>query len=136
MIVDTATLSKSDTAILLWQNLGAIRVWPDFLADNRRGRQDVNGIVLLSCGKQKDKKAMRPRYSLVDIAVFIKAVKLAVPEAGPVKIGSFTLPIDTVNPHRNQFDQRGHRLCKQRISAKNCSARKSSFSGFAGAGTH
>lgn len=53
MIVNTTTLSKSDTAILLWQKLGDLRVWPDFLADNRRGRQDVEGIVLLSCGKQK-----------------------------------------------------------------------------------
>lgn len=115
MIINTTTLSRPDTAILLWQKLGDIRVWPDFLADNGRGRQDINGIVLLSCGRQKDKNAMRPRYALADIAVFIKAVKLAVPKAGPTKLKSFTLPIDTANPHRNRFDQRGGRTCKHRV---------------------
>lgn len=135
MIINKRTLSKSDTAILLWQRLGDLRVWPDFLADNGRRRQDVNGIVLLTCGRKKDKGGMRPRYALADIAVFIKAVKLAVPEAGPVKIKSFTLAIDTTNPQRNKFDQRGVRVCKCRIFAKNRPPQRNHFSGFAGAGT-
>lgn len=117
MIVNTSTLSRSDTAILLWQKLGDLRVWPDFLADNGRGRQDIEGIVLLSCGKQKDARSMRPRYAVTDIAAFIKAVKLADPKAGPVKLKSFTLPIDTASPHRNRFDQRGGRVCKHRVFA-------------------
>ena len=72
MIVKTVTASQ--TAYLLMKKLGITRSWPDFLSDCIRGRQAINGYVLMPCGKVIDKGLYRPVYSIDDIKRFIDDV--------------------------------------------------------------
>lgn len=94
----TRAVPASEAAYILRRNLGPIKAWDDFLADNRRERQNLNGLTLPSCGKVRD-RARRPIYDVRDIAKFIadaKAMGLAMPE--PEKIKSIEVDLDPEIP--------------------------------------
>ena len=108
MITDTRTISSPDTAILLWQHLGPLRVWPAFLADNIRGKQDVNGYTLLPCARTMHGRDKSPAYAVEQITQFIRDVKASTPGAGAGKITVTTLAIDSLLPWQyNRFDRTG-----------------------------
>jgi glycerol kinase len=108
MITNTKTLSSAQTAIVLWQNLGPLRVWPDFLSDCIRYRQDINGFTLLPCARKKNGRVNSPMYSARDVNQFIKDVKSCTLHAGPAKMAFTTLAIDDSLPWRlNKFDKHG-----------------------------
>ena len=118
MIADISTVSRFEASIILFQRLGLLRVWPDFLADNARDRQHVNGITLSPCCKQRDSNANRPRYAVEDIAKFINDVKASDPTAGPEEIRAVRLPVDRKRHWCvNRFDRAGNPTLKHRIWA-------------------
>jgi len=51
MKTNTPVITPAETAYLLRQHLGPLRAWADFLTDNIRGRQSVEGITLKPCAK-------------------------------------------------------------------------------------
>lgn len=69
----------------MFRKLGPLRVWSDFLADNRRRCQHIHGVTLTPCARVKDARGgvARPVYSLADISEFIRKVQAVEPTAGP-----------------------------------------------------
>ena len=105
---DTKTLSMSDAAVLLRAQLGDLRTWYPFLADNIRGRQDIYGSRLMPCGRQLVDRSWRPIYAVADIQEFVAKVLAAVPSAGKMPIRVSVLPIDHSRHWReNRFDDYG-----------------------------
>lgn len=108
MKTDTIVIPAAEVAYILRVKLGPIRAWADFLADNIRERQDVNGERLLPCCRKSDGKTMRPMYAVRDVKLFIAHVLASVPGAGPQKVQPTTLTIDRRRPWRiNRFAQDG-----------------------------
>lgn len=75
-----ATVSAAEAAHLLMLGLGPMRAWADFLSDNIRGRQDINGKTLLPCCELHDGRKYRPRYAIEEIRRFIMQVRELFPE--------------------------------------------------------
>lgn len=95
----TATVTASEAAYTLRVALGPLRAWGDFLADNIRGKQSVQGITLLPCCRKKIGGAYRPMYAVTDVCAFIEAVLAVEPSArmkAPVTI--IDLPVDRKRP--------------------------------------
>ena len=119
-VVPTKTYSAADTAAILRARLGRIRAWPDFLSDNIRGRQNVQGHTLLPCASVLARGHYRPVYSSQDIAGFVDAVLKAEPTAGREALTPLTLAIDPRRPWRlNRFDSSGNpaaHLCARVLS--------------------
>jgi hypothetical protein len=106
--VETLTLTQADTAAILRRKLGDLRSWPDFLADNIRGKQNICGHVLMPCCRMKGVTGERPRYSSSDILAFVEKVLRDEPQAGPTPMAPVKLYIDLSRPwHENRFDRRG-----------------------------
>lgn len=102
------TLSLAEVAFLLRARLGPLRNWTNFLTDNIRGRQNVEGHTLRPCGRQHDGTAYRPIYAVPDVMNFINKVLAAVSHAGRAPIKTTTLAIDRGRHWRvNKFDQNG-----------------------------
>lgn len=103
----TATISAEATAVILHRKLGPLRAWSDFLTDNRREKQSIDGITLLPCCIMHDGRARRPRYRLEDVARFIKAVQKGCPtERAEDKV--VELDIDSETPwFLQRFDRHG-----------------------------
>lgn len=94
----TKTLSVSETSYLLRKKLGAIRVWPHFLTDNRRDRQDVGGLTLSPCVKVRG-RSTRPFYDVRDVIKFIMDVKaLGLASSRPEEIETFEVDLDPEIP--------------------------------------
>lgn len=72
-------LISEEVALLLRRNLGAGRVWSDFLADVRRGKS--NGIKGLKLEPYASGKM--PLYHPVDVAHFIKKAPVLDPTLMP-----------------------------------------------------
>jgi hypothetical protein len=71
-----------ETAILLRVKLGSIREWSDTLADMRRGKTTLKGLVLLPFLRARPDGCLRPFYRRQDIDAFVREVQakgLAVP---------------------------------------------------------
>lgn len=108
MMTDTDTISAAEVAFYLRAKLGPIRAWADFLSDNIRERQDINGRRLLPCCRKSDGQAMRPMYALADVEAFVAHVLATVAGAGPQKVQRTTLTIDRRRPWRiNRFNKDG-----------------------------
>jgi hypothetical protein len=107
--VSTLTISQADAAVVLRAKLGDHRSWPDFLADNIRGKQDLAGYTLLPCGRMKGVRgALRPVYAIDAIDDFIEKVKAALPEVVRKPIKATPLTVDTGRGWRlNTFDRQG-----------------------------
>lgn len=102
------TISAADTAFFLRAQLGPLRNWGNFLADNIRGRQSLAGHTLKPCARQSDGRAFRPIYSLSDVKVFIAQILAAVPSAGRTPVKPTTLSVDSGRGWRiNKFDKSG-----------------------------
>ncbi len=111
MKTNTPVITPAETAYLLRQHLGPLRAWADFLTDNIRGRQSVEGITLKPCAKWHDGKNKHPMYAVIDVKAFIDAVQAANPEARPTKVKAVTLAIDRGRVWwTNKFDQRGQTM--------------------------
>jgi hypothetical protein len=109
------TLALSETAVMLRVYLGPIRSWTNFLTDNIRGRQSVDGLRLLPCGRRGDGKSLRPVYSLQAVKDFIAKVLTSTPEAGKAPIQAAPLAIDPSRSwQHNKFDERGEPITANR----------------------
>ena len=107
------TLDAQDTAFILRKRLGALRAWPDFLADCIRHRTHICGLTLQPVCKARDERAMRPRYALTDIAEFIHAVLALGIGAGPEPIQAIEFEIDDSCIWKlNRFDKHGRALMR------------------------
>lgn len=95
MIVKKRTISAAQAAAMLFDKLGALRSWGDFLADNIRGRQSINGLELLPCAKKHDGKSYRPVYSVDDVNAFIDSVLVLSPPISKGTIEEVVLSIDS-----------------------------------------
>ena len=110
------TISAADTAFLLRAKLGPLRAWPDFLADNIRGKQSVHGLTLMPCARKQDYRAFRPIYSIKDVEQFISEVLALEPSAGKVAIQRTVLAIDTGRYWKiNKFAEDGSPVMLRRI---------------------
>lgn len=108
MKIDTPTITLAEAAYLLRSQLGPMRSWADFLADNIRGKQSIAGLTLLPCARKRDGKSFRPVYSVRDVKAFIAKVMASVPGAGKAKIKQTILSVDTGRHWKvNRFDQDG-----------------------------
>jgi hypothetical protein len=84
-----------EVASELRRYLGPLREWSDCLSDMRIGKTTVAGHVLLPIGRVHDGRAWRPAYTAADIARFIRAVRVDVPEAeSNVPARAMTVTID------------------------------------------
>lgn len=116
MITNIKTISSQAVAVLLWRHLGDLRVWPDFLADNIRNRQDVNGYTLMPCARTLDGRTKSPMYDLLEVAQFIRDVQACVPGTKPGKMTVTTLAIDDALPWRhNTFSRAGISVRKRSV---------------------
>ncbi len=108
----TDTISLSDAAYLLRQELGPIRNWVAFLNDINRGKSvNVHGLILEQCARLHDGLAYRPRYDVQDVRAFIMEVREANPAAKPADIEIKPLPVDKRLSWRlNKFDQVGRNV--------------------------
>lgn len=105
---DTATITLTETALLLRLYLGPLRNWTNFLTDNIRGKQCIAGRNLMPCARQHDGMLFRPIYAMQDIRDFIGAVQLAMPEARKTPVKATVLTIDRGRHWRiNKFDRKG-----------------------------
>lgn len=85
-----------------------MRQWRDFLADNIRHRQNIEGFTLMPRGRLQGQTGYGPAYLLADIKAFILAVKAADPRAGK-PIAPVTVQLDTARGwHISKFDRHGH----------------------------
>ena len=108
MIYKGNLVTAGETAYLLQHQLGSIRQWRDFLADNIRNRQSIEGLTLMPRGRLQGPKGYGPAYMLADIKAFILAVKAADPHAGK-RITPVPVQLDTTRGwHISKFDRRGH----------------------------
>ena len=95
MIVKKKTISAAQAAAMLFDKLGALRNWADFLADNIRGKQSINGLELLPCARKHDGKSLRPVYSIDDVKDFIDKVLALESTEGKAPLKPTTLLVDT-----------------------------------------
>src|SRR5437899_1543204 len=101
-------LTAADTAVLLRARLGPLRSWPDFLSDNIRGKQDIEGHQLLPACRCKGRRGLQPHYAVTDIEEFVRLVLAADRRAGRVPIKAKLLMIDRTRDWRlNKFDRHG-----------------------------
>lgn len=108
MMIDADSLTAADTAVVLRAKLGGFRAWPDFLADNIRGKQSIRGLTLLPCCRKKSKGRYRPMYALSEINAFIDQVLAIEPNAGKCPIRPIRLAIDPSKHWKlNRFDEDG-----------------------------
>lgn len=94
MKIDAQTVTAPEAAYILQNKLGGLRAWADFLADNIRGRQSINGLTLMPCARRKDSKAWRPVYDVRDVLKFVADVKAIEPSASegkPIKPVTLTI---------------------------------------------
>jgi hypothetical protein len=124
MKIDTPTITLAEAAYLLRAQLGPMRSWSDFLADNIRGKQSVAGHTLLPCARKRDGKSFRPVYSVHDVKTFIAKVLASVSGAGKAAIKQTVLPVDTGRHWKvNRFDQDGSPIADlRRITTHSTSA--------------
>jgi hypothetical protein len=107
MKLPTPVLTSADTAVFLRARLGPLRSWPDFLTDNIRGKQDIEGYRLLPCCRVRG-RGFRPYYAVADIQEFVSRVMAADRNAGRVPIRAKTLMVDSSLAWRaNNFDRHG-----------------------------
>ncbi len=100
-----STLSATEAAHVLMIGLGSLRAWSDFLSDNIRGRQGINGRTLLPCCEMHDGRKFRPRYAVEDIRRFIADVRK---DFDKQKIDSVKLDLDdSIHWRYRRFDKRG-----------------------------
>ena len=112
MIYSAKLLNKSETVHILGHRLGQIRNWGDFLADCIRGHQHIEGITLMPRARLQGVRGFGPAYDVADIGAFIRAVKLAVPEAGK-KITGVTAQLDTCKGWRvTKIDRNGNSVAR------------------------
>lgn len=108
MKIDTPTLTTSQVVLRLYAELGTLRSWADFLSDNIRGRQSLNGLTLMPAARVEDARTLRPVYAVHDVDEFIKIVLSEVPSAGPAKIVPKILAIEKGWSWRvSKFDREG-----------------------------
>lgn len=125
-------ISAADAAFLLRVRLGTLRAWEDFLADNRRGKQDISGYTILPCAKKKDCRTFRPMYAVEDVLAFIENVRKVEPTAVPEPIKPIALEVDDAAGWKapaNKFDERG---CAIPAATSTSSPGFSSFHGYVG----
>lgn len=116
MIETVKAVTAGDAAHILRAKLGAKRNWSDFLADCIRNRANYNGFRLLPVTRRKDKLGKRPVYAVGDITQFIADVKASDPSAGPDRVKSFMVEIETDHAwFVRRADQAG-RIIKHKFS--------------------
>lgn len=108
MKLDTSVITPAEAAFYLRCHLGPLRNWGDFLTDNIREKQSIEGLTLMPCLRQKDSRALRPMYAVQDVKDFVAAVLARIPSAGPARIKVAKLTIDTDRHWTlNKFDRHG-----------------------------
>lgn len=108
MIYKGSLLTAGETAYILQHQLGSMRQWRDFLSDNIRGKQGIEGLTLMPRGRLQNQTGYGPAYLLSDIKAFVIAVKAACPHAGK-RITPVPVQLDTARGWViSKFDKRGH----------------------------
>jgi len=120
MTTGIPVIQASEAAFLLRAKLGPIRAWGDFLADNIRGRQNIQGLTLKPCCRKKIGKGFRPMYALTDVETFIAKVLKLEPKAGKAPITPVVLEVDRKKPWRFiKFDEEGSPVAMLRRAIRN-----------------
>lgn len=110
MRTNTAVINIIDTVFLLRVKLGKLRAWDDFLADNRRGKQSINGLTLMPICRKKNLHGISPMYALTDVEQFIAEVIAINPTVKPEPIMPISLAVEDMADWEsplNLFDSRG-----------------------------
>lgn len=109
MIYAGNLITAGEAAYFLQRHLGSMRQWGDFLADNIRDKQHIEGLTLMPRAKLRGPKGYYgPAYLLADVRAFILAVKAADPTAG-APISAVRVSLDTTRGWRvSKFDRLGH----------------------------
>ena len=108
MIFKGNLISAGEAAYILQHQLGSMRQWRDFLSDNIRGRQCIEGLTLMPRGRLQNQTGYGPAYLLADVKAFILAVKAACPDAGK-RITPVPVQLDTARGWMiSKFDKHGH----------------------------
>jgi hypothetical protein len=114
MIERTSTISSLEASVLIYKRFGELRAWPDFLADCIRGRQDIDGAVLLPCARKMGVRGLQTRYAVTDLKAFIAKVAATTSATAPKPMKAIVLGIDTGKPWRlNTFDRQGGAVCRR-----------------------
>lgn len=69
--VSDTLYSSAETVAILMRTLGPAREWSTLLADMRRGKNDLGGLVLLPVGRAKTGRSLRPYYRKKDVDRFV-----------------------------------------------------------------
>ena len=77
MITTGKVFPAGETALILRQMLGNLRSWDDALADMRKGKTSVCGLVLKPVGRMVFERAKRPVYAAHHIREFVLGVARA-----------------------------------------------------------
>jgi len=73
--IEVKVMTAPETAAYLRQQLGPLVAWDDWLRDRRRGKgHQLADIDLQPCASMKS-LCRRPLYAVIDIALFILAVR-------------------------------------------------------------
>ena len=123
MIYSAKLLTAGEAASVLWNQLGPIRNWSNFLADCIRSKQAIAGITLTPCARLQGMRGLRPAYSLADIEAFIRAVKAVMPDAGKPAC-PVTVQLDTSRGWRiSKFDRKGSPIARHKGITHACISR-------------
>jgi hypothetical protein len=120
MIYEAKLITAGETAHFLQKHLGSLRQWRDFLSDNIRYKQNIEGLTLLPRAKLQGPTGYGPAYIIGDVLAFIRAVKAAVPSAGK-PITPVNVQLDTCRAWRvSRFDRKGNPVARHRSMAHAC----------------
>jgi hypothetical protein len=94
--IEVKVMTAPETAAYLRQQLGPIVAWEDWLRDRRRDKgHQLADLDLQPCASMKG-LCRRPLYAIVDIALFILAVRRRRPGAIPgIKPEVMVIELDT-----------------------------------------
>lgn len=110
MRTSTAVIDLVDTVLYLRIKLGKLRAWDDFLADNRRGKQSIDGLTLEPTCRKKGRFGRTPMYAVRDVQQFVADVLASSPGIKPEPIMASNLDVENLASWRsplNLFDDKG-----------------------------
>ena len=109
MRTSTPVIDLVDAVFYLRIKLGKLRAWDDFLGDNRRGRQSINGLTLEPICRKKGRFGKTPMYAVRDVQQFVADVLASNPGIKPEPIKISNLDAENLAGWRsplNLFDEK------------------------------
>lgn len=104
----TRVMTAPEAATYLRIELGPMKAWADFLADNIRDKQNAGGETVLPCARIRIGRCRRPVYALDDLRKFVDAVRAVEPKARKAPLQTMWLEVDRSVPwfaRSNSFEE-------------------------------